>query len=351
MTIKGKFRLRVSPRGHASLLPQAGGAAALACFASPTLPSLGSSSHPSKCAFIPTHLHLGHAVKWRPALEDARPAQLQLVGNYWKFSLRMRLTEVVGSALSRRVLLHASALALSTAPVRHAVADTPPVITVPGAFATISEALQAAAPGARIAVGAGTYRETCTIRKPLQLVAAPGARPVVELISDQPYQHALTIDVATDAVGEVLVEGFELRHTSPSIAQNYAVYSASTTARSVKAVLRDLDITSSSGTGVGVEGGEVELLDSRVRGCKGHGLAFLGERTRGVVRGCTVAKCKLNGALVRDGAAPQLDANVFEANGLFGVSQIDCAGALGEGNTFRGNGKGAVFGECDREPA
>ena len=50
-------------------------------------------------------------------------------------------------------------------------------------------------------------------------------------------------------------------------------------------------------------------------------------------------------------AAPQLDANVFEANGLFGVSQIDCAGGLGEGNTFRGNGKGAVFGECDREPA
>ena len=281
---------------------------------------------------------------------------------------------LVSSPLTRRLLLHASALALSTGPARHAraadtdtpVADTPvlpsadtpvlpgadtPVLTVPGTFATIGEALEAAAPGARIAVGAGTYRETCTIRKPVQLVAAPGARPVVELVSDRPYQHALTIDVATDAVGEVLVQGFELRHTSPSIAQNYAVYSASTTARGVKVVLRDLDITSSSGTGVGVEGGEVDLLDSRIRGCKGHGLAFLGERTRGVVRGCTVAKCKLNGALVRDGAAPQLDANVFEANGLFGVSQIDCAGGLGEGNTFRGNGKGAVFGECDREPA
>ena len=88
-----------------------------------------------------------------------------------------------------------------------------------------------------------------------------------------------------------------------------------------------------------------------------EGMPFLRKKgntlpaNEGRKRGCTVAKCKLNGALVRDGAAPQLDANVFEANGLFGVSQIDCAGALGEGNTFRGNGKGAVFGECDREPA
>lgn len=263
---------------------------------------------------------------------------------------RVGMKSLVPTPLTRRLLLHASALALSTAPPHLAVRAATPVLSVPGAFPNIGEALEAAPPGARIAVEAGVYRERCTIRKPLQLVAAPGARPVIELFSDQPYQHALTIDIPADTAGEVLVEGFELRHSSPSIAQNYAVYSASTTSGAVKAILRDLDVTSSSGTGVGVEGGDVELLDCRVRGCKGHGLAFLGERTRGVVRRCTISKCKLNGALVRDGAAPQLVSNVIEANGLFGVSQIDCAGALGDGNTFRGNGKGAVFGECDREP-
>ena len=68
------------------------------------------------------------------------------------------------------------------------------------------------------------------------------------------------------------------------------------------------------------------------------------------MRGCTLSKCKLNGLLVRDGAAPAVSSNVFDSNGLFGAQLVDCGGTLdGSSNTFRGNGKGAIKGECDRE--
>ena len=159
----------------------------------------------------------------------------------------------------------------------------------------------------------------------------------------EPYQHAITIDVGTSSEATE-VAGFSVRHSSPSIAQNYAVY-----AKAGRTTLRDMDVSSSSGSGVGVEGGDLSLVNSKVHDCKNHGVLFVGEGTRGAVRGCTLARCKLHGVLVRDGAAPLLADSTFDSNGLFGVAQIDCAGQLAESNVFRGNAKGRVSGECDRE--
>ena len=62
---------------------------------------------------------------------------------------------------------------------------------------------------------------------------------------------------------------------------------------------------------------------------------------------CVVEKCKLNGVLLRDGAAPTLEANVLRGNGQYGASLIDCRGTYLGTNQASGNGKGAVNGECD----
>ena len=98
---------------------------------------------------------------------------------------------------------------------------------------------------------------------------------------------------------------------------------------------------------------------------------FLGPTARGAVRGrelrhaaegsraarasadvpprrrCELAKNKLNGVLLRDGASPAIEGSRLVNNGAYGASLIDCRGSLAAGNEIRGNGKGGVSGECD----
>ena len=99
---------------------------------------------------------------------------------------------------------------------------------------------------------------------------------------------------------------------------------------------------------------------------------FLGPTARGAVRGrelrhaaggraegprasadvpprrrCKLAKNKLNGVLLRDGASPAIEGSRLVNNGAYGASLIDCRGSLAAGNEIRGNGKGGVSGECD----
>jgi hypothetical protein len=43
--------------------------------------------------------------------------------------------------------------------------------------------------------------------------------------------------------------------------------------------MRDCDVSSSSGAGVGVDGGDLQLLRSKVHDCQAHGLALFGDLT------------------------------------------------------------------------
>ena len=116
----------------------------------------------------------------------------------------------------------------------------------------------------------------------------------------------------------------------------------------------------------------VDLVDCRVAGCKNHGVLYLGPSSRGHLRGCVLEKyrqthawacmgmcahrCvleknKLNGVLLRDGAAPTLADNQLRANGQFGAALVDCRGAYLPSNQASANGKGAVSGECDAPDA
>jgi len=224
-----------------------------------------------------------------------------------------------------------------------------PLAEPEGAFSTISAALAVAPAGSTVLVRAGTYTERVFVTRPgIQLLAEPGA--VVAWRSDKPYEAALTVDLSEAASGgSVTISGLTVRHSSPSIAQNYAVYvpPPSRAASATKVELRDLDVSSSSGSGLGVEGGDVTLLSSKVHDCRNHGLVFLGPTARGAVRGCELAKNKLNGVLLRDGASPAIEGSRLVNNGAYGASLIDCRGSLAAGNEIRGNGKGGVSGECD----
>jgi len=238
-------------------------------------------------------------------------------------------------------------------PARATAGLADPLIEPTGAFSSISAALAVAPAGAVVIVKPGIYMERIVVQRGVQLLAEAGA--TLTWRSDKPYEAALTVDLS-DATepAQVLIAGLTLRHYSPSIAQNYAVYvppPSSAAERGSIVTLRGCDVSSSSGSGVGVEGGCVDLVDCRVAGCKNHGVLYLGPSSRGNLRGCVLEKNKLNGVLLRDGAAPTLADNQLRANGQFGAALVDCRGAYLPSNQASANGKGAVSGECDAPDA
>ena len=216
----------------------------------------------------------------------------------------------------------------------------------PMTYSTIAAALAAAPSGSVVIVRAGTYNERVSIRKPVRLLGSSGA--VLSWKSDKPYEAALDVDVegsADDGKADVLVLGLAVRHASPSIAQNYGVYVHSAAMRRIKFI--NCDVASSSGSGIGVEGGNVTIRSCSIHDCKNHGVLYVGRGATGRVERCIVETCKLNGLLLRDGASPTLSNNLLKGNGQYGAALIDCGGVLLDDNELVRNGKGAVSGECD----
>ena len=264
-------------------------------------------------------------------------------------------------SITRRTLTLASALAATASLPAHAahgmmefenIRDTALTVDPANApanntYSTISAALAAAPSGGVVKVRAGTYNERVVIRKPVKLLASTGA--VLSWKSDKPYEAALDVDVSGSSVADskvdVLVSGLAIRHYSPSIAQNYGVYVHSPTECKVKLFL--CDVASSSGSGIGVEGGNVTIFSCTVHDCKNHGVLYVGSGATGRVQRCVVENCKLNGLFLRDGASPTITDNLLKGNAQYGAALIDCRGVLVNDNELVRNGKGAVNGECD----
>jgi len=211
-----------------------------------------------------------------------------------------------------------------------------------GAYSTISAALSAAPSGSTVVIRPGAYNERVLIRRPVKLFALTGAE--LSWRSDKPYEAALDVDVSGAAEGgSVFVSGLAIRHYSPSIAQNYGVYVHSPT----RVKFLNCDVASSSGSGIGVESGNVTVVSCTIHDCKNHGVLYVGSGATGRVERCIVERCKLNGLLLRDGASPTLTNNLLKGNAQYGAALIDCRGLLMDDNEVVRNGKGAVSGQCD----
>lgn len=253
------------------------------------------------------------------------------------------------SLASRREILAGSLgfAALPSPKAAYAVDEMPYIVdssqSVAGSYKSISAAVAAAPAGGSVVVRAGTYNEQVFIDRPLTVMADAGT--LIQWKSDRPYEAALTIDLSgSQSPGKVTVVGLGIRHSSPSIAQNYAVFVRGPAGREIE--LQKCDVSSGSGSGVGVEGGETILSDCSVHDCPNHGILYLGRGATGRIKGCVIEKCKLNGVLLRDGSSPTIEANVLRGNGQFGMSLIDCRGRILD-NQIKSNGKGAVNGDCD----
>lgn len=87
------------------------------------------------------------------------------------------------------------------------------IVSPSGTIRTLTQALQVAAPGARVVVKAGVYREpTIVVNRPVTIVGEPGA--VLE--GDQGRQ------ILTVRADDVTVRGLELRHVATSYVEDRA---------------------------------------------------------------------------------------------------------------------------------
>lgn len=243
--------------------------------------------------------------------------------------------------IGRRSTLLASlqaAAALVLLPAAASAQDGVVTVGAGQAYATISEALQHTPSGGTVEVYGGRYTERLVITQPVTIRAAPGEAVEVAWTTGEPYQA--TLECGPGVEGGVLLQGLRVKHSSPSVANNYAVR-----LQGSNAVLLDCDISSATGDGVGIEGGAPRLQNCSMHHCERHGVAVFGDLFGGgcsaVLEGCSLQDNKLDGLLVRDGATPSVAGCAVSGNGGWGMLLKDAGGSY-SGNTVTANSKGSV---------
>lgn len=138
----------------------------------------------------------------------------------------------------------------------------------------------------------------------------------------------------------VEVSGLLFKHSSKSVANNYALY-----VQGGSLILKDSDITSSSGVGVAVEGGNLQMLRCAVHDCQQHGVAIYGDLEgrpgRVLLEQCSISSNKADGVLVRQGARPILKECTIILNKGYGMQLQDCTAVLKD-NLMQANGRGSI---------
>jgi len=110
------------------------------------------------------------------------------------------------------------------------------------------------------------------------------------------------------------MQGITVRHRSPSVANNYAIHSQAGSCE-----LRACDISSASGSGIGVEGGRLLATAVRVHDCVSNGLVAAADVTEGEpadvsLIGCTLVRNGRSGAVLLDGTTALLRDCTVEGN-------------------------------------
>jgi len=207
---------------------------------------------------------------------------------------------------------------------------------------SIASAIAAAKPGATVYIPGGIYNERLVLDKSIHLTAVPGERVEVVWETSQPYES--TIEVMGKQGDTIIIGGLSVRHASPSIANNYAVHIL----EGAYVQIEGCDVTSSTGSGVGMEGDHVEVANCHIHDCARSGAMLFGDfessgrsSQRMCLRNCAIERNKLHGIVVRDGAAPIVKGNADRSNGGYGLALTDCGGSY-ENNVIVNNKQGVL---------
>jgi F-box protein 11 len=160
----------------------------------------------------------------------------------------------------------------------------------PADHRSISEALRAAAPGARVVVRPGVYREGLVLDRRVEVVAE--GEVVIESADS---------DCVVMRADEATVRGLTLRCTAG--AEGGKFYAVDVPGG--RLLLEDCDVTSDSLACVAIHGGSA---NPTVRNCRIHGGAQGGvmvwDGARGTVEGCDIFGHAFAGVEIKDGADP-----------------------------------------------
>jgi nitrous oxidase accessory protein NosD len=247
---------------------------------------------------------------------------------------------------SRRAAMSASiamltAIAWPAAPFHAGSAEHSTVLKVGrDDLPTIRAALEAAQPGDTIFVPPGKYIERVVIDKPvvLQVDATGIGNAAVEISWETTKPYESTIEILSN---NVTVSGFRIRHSSPSIAANYAIKIVD-----VNATVERCDVSSATGSAVGMEGGASVIRECILHDCKRNGAMIFqdieGNGGNGVLQACEIYGNGLHGVLVRDGAAPQVIDNRVYGNAGYGLALQGAGGVYDKNQDLGHNRAGAV---------
>jgi len=251
-------------------------------------------------------------------------------------------------SLSRRVLVAAPTLlgVASWARAEEPVSTEPPEFFVRAGpddeasrcYGSVCAALAAAPPGARVVLDRGYYPERVVVTQAVILQAAPGAEVILEHTTELPYEATLQVECEG-----VTLRGLTVRHSSPSIAANYALLVRAGGSAQLDRCL----LSSATGSGLGCEGGKVLAEKCSFSSCARHGAFFSGDLDgesplgQSVLDSCLMEGNRGDGALLRDGALVTLRACRLEGNAGVGLRAADAAVSL-VGCTLRGNKKGSL---------
>lgn len=219
-------------------------------------------------------------------------------------------------------------------PAAPALAPVPPGALVvsrngQGDCLSLGVALRRAAPGARILVKPGTYREALTVDKPVEIVAAGEPSEVVLESLDAP---CLTLKSEG-----VRICGVTLVATGTPKDRNYPVVDAA----GGSALLEDCIITSDGQSAIAVHGASTRLAMARcrVQNCPGVGVMVLDHAEARLDR-CTLSGLGGAGLLAAQGGRPSLArCTIHHTHGGIHL-QHDAGGLFEDCNIYRNTRSG-----------
>lgn len=237
------------------------------------------------------------------------------------------------STLSRTTLAACMSFVVVVIPPALAASSVP--VLRPSDPAELVHMINAASPegGAVIDLGAGEWRieETLQIRTPnLTLRGAGREATTLVLNTDEHYVPAIAI-----ASTGTCIDGIRIRHRSPSVANNFAVYLRNAS----DVTLSGLSISSETGTGLAIEGGHgtITVSDCDIHDTKNNGIGLFGDvggddsdggRLEIVVEGTTIDR---NGkeAVVGRGLGERVAVRIARPDGLIrgGIKWLNCEDA------------------------
>lgn len=186
-----------------------------------------------------------------------------------------------------------------------------------------------ASPGSVICVDEGEYTidKTLEIQKPITVRGASMQTTTLSLSTETPYHPVFHVA----ATSEVTLQDMTVRHRSPSVANNYAVYLDNAS----DCTLCNLDISSSTGTGISIEGiqhGTIRIQNCTIHDCARNGLGLFpsiedaaASQTEIVVQGTRIERNKGHGIVakgIHDKVTIMDDCEVH-FNRLFGLQVSD----------------------------